>query len=89
MLEEGTSEGALPGVFIEIDWEPMVTKIEASSEIWKAERDAIGTIVQSLDAEEIRRLKEINKEFDPPYMELGGSPFTMSDDPAGLFSDLD
>jgi len=86
LLKEGPSEDALPGVFIELDWRSLVSgKVEASSEIWKSERDAIGMIIQSLDQEEIRRLKEINKEFDPP----GESPFTVSDDPAGLFSDLD
>ncbi|MGA8479766.1 MAG: hypothetical protein WB696_17550, partial [Chthoniobacterales bacterium] len=85
----------LPGIIIELDFMKLLdwsslfaTRIELSRDIPAAEREAITTVIQCLDMAKLHRLREIAEERERREPD-SRSPFTMSDEPEGLFPDLD
>jgi len=83
------------GVVIELDfwqlpdWSSLfATRIEMSRDIPAAEKDAIGILIQSLDMAKLHKLQNWNDDLEQQES-ARGYPFTMSDEPQGLFPDLD
>jgi hypothetical protein len=89
-----TAKPASRGAIIELDFLKLMdfsslwaTRIELSPDIPKTEESAVGTLIQSLDWVKMHDLLEIEKGYEQKA-EASGSPFTMSDEPVGLFPDL-
>jgi len=71
------------------DWSSLfATRIEMSRDIPAAEKDAIGTLIQSLDMAKLHKLQDWNDDLEQQES-ARGYPFTMSDEPQGLFPGLD
>jgi hypothetical protein len=70
------------------DWSFLfATRIEMSRDIPAAEKNAIGTLIQSLDMAKLHKLQDWDKDFEQQEF-ARGNPFTMSDGPQDLFPDL-
>ena len=84
-----SQKSTLNGILIEIDFLSIVnwSGVELSPDIQETERHAIGTVIQSLDMGKMQRLLDIEKELEAGVP--NESPFTMFDEPEGLFPDLD
>ena len=76
------------GISVEIDRKALILAISVSPDIPKDEASLLIDIVSWDQVPNIKYPAPSRDEWRDKYAKIGGTPFTMSDDPAELFLDL-
>jgi hypothetical protein len=76
------------GISIEMDRKALILAISVSPDIPKDEASLLVDIVSWDQVPNIKYPAPSRDEWRNKYAKIGGTPFTMTDDPAELFPDL-
>jgi hypothetical protein len=77
------------GISIEIDSSELIFGVSSAPDIPKEEGPLLINVIRSNQLPNVEYPAECKIEWLVQYKKIGGSPFTMVDEPAGLYPDLD
>jgi hypothetical protein len=92
VYEDKTMVKPIEGILVKLDGRNLIRAISVSPEIPPDEAELIADLFTDITNGKLPQPQYPSEHFDKwrmRFLSVGGTPFTMEDAPAGLFSDLD